>query len=282
MVNVRIAEIFHSIQGEGLLAGTPSVFVRATGCNLRCWFCDTPYTSWEPVGDHWTLEVILREVETRCATAPRRNSCLGNIRGYVVVTGGEPMLQPDVVPFSEELVRRRFHVTIETAATVYRPVSCALMSMSPKLSNSTPRKHDPARVREILEGHQQNSEPRTSDPTMPWQGPRRSARWNRSSLLWAQRHEQQRLDPTVIRRLLGEFPYQVKFVVDGPEDLEEIEQFLVEFPEIARDRTLLMPQATTREELASKEPWIRRYCNQKGFHFGRRLHIERFGNVRGK
>ena len=54
-VAVRIAEIYKSIQGEGVLTGTTSGFVRVTGCNLRCWFCDTPYTSWDPQGEN--LEV---------------------------------------------------------------------------------------------------------------------------------------------------------------------------------------------------------------------------------
>ena len=48
---MRIAETYLSIQGEGLLTGTESVFVRAGGCNLRCWYCDTPYASWQPEGD---------------------------------------------------------------------------------------------------------------------------------------------------------------------------------------------------------------------------------------
>jgi 7-carboxy-7-deazaguanine synthase len=59
---LHTAEIYKSLQGEGRLTGTPSVFVRASGCNLRCRFCDTPYTSWQPEGDDLSVEEILRQV----------------------------------------------------------------------------------------------------------------------------------------------------------------------------------------------------------------------------
>ena len=122
---MRIAEVFRSIQGEGLLTGTPSVFVRSSGCNLRCSFCDTPYASWEPEGEDWPVEaVVARVVE------------LGE--RHVVLTGGEPMLFGDLVPLGKELARLGRHVTIETAGTRYLPVRCDLMSISPKLSNSDP------------------------------------------------------------------------------------------------------------------------------------------------
>jgi 7-carboxy-7-deazaguanine synthase len=122
---LRIAEIFHSIQGEGSLLGVPSVFVRTSGCNLRCAWCDTPYTSWRPEGDDWTLERIGAAVHVY----PAR---------HVVLTGGEPMIARDVVELTHALRRGGRHLTIETAGTVFAPVECDLMSISPKLENSTP------------------------------------------------------------------------------------------------------------------------------------------------
>ena len=122
---MRIAEIFHSIQGEGSLVGVPSVFVRTSGCNLRCAWCDTPYTSWHPEGDDWPLERIYAAVEAY----PAR---------HVVVTGGEPMIAREIVKFTLGLRARDLHITIETAGTVFAPVACDLMSISPKLANSTP------------------------------------------------------------------------------------------------------------------------------------------------
>ena len=122
---MKIAEIFYSIQGEGSLLGIPSVFVRSSGCNLRCSWCDTPYTSWNPEGDDWTLERILAAVDAYAA-------------GHVVVTGGEPMIAREIVDLTRGLRQRGRHITIETAGTVFAPVECDLMSISPKLANSTP------------------------------------------------------------------------------------------------------------------------------------------------
>jgi len=122
---VKIAEIFYSIQGEGSLAGVPSIFVRSSGCNLRCSWCDTPYTSWKPEGENYTLDEILAQVSSYPAK-------------HVVVTGGEPMIAPEIVPLTVRLRERGLHITIETAGTVFEPVTCDLMSISPKLANSTP------------------------------------------------------------------------------------------------------------------------------------------------
>jgi len=122
---LRIAEIFHSIQGEGSLVGVPSVFVRTSGCNLRCSWCDTPYTSWQPEGDDWSMDSILAAV----AAYPSR---------HVVVTGGEPMIASQIVELTRGLRERGRHITIETAGTVFASVACDLMSISPKLANSTP------------------------------------------------------------------------------------------------------------------------------------------------
>lgn len=129
---MRIAELFHSIQGEGRFTGTPSVFVRTSGCNLRCWFCDTPYTSWNPEGTHRSLSEIL--------TAVREFDC-----AHVVVTGGEPLLPAEIVPLTCALRAAGKFITIETAGTVLRDVAADLMSISPKLSNSAPREADQGR-----------------------------------------------------------------------------------------------------------------------------------------
>ena len=125
---MRIAEIYASLQGEGLLAGTPSTFVRTSGCNLRCVWCDTPFTSWRPEGRDMTVDEVLAAV---AAHAPR----------HVVVTGGEPLLVDAVVPLCDELRRSGLHVTIETAGTVLPAggvPACDLMSISPKLASSAP------------------------------------------------------------------------------------------------------------------------------------------------
>ena len=122
-----IAEIFHSLQGEGKLAGVPSVFIRSSGCNLRCSWCDTPYASWRPQGRRMEVGEIMDAV----AAFPAR---------HCVLTGGEPMVARGVRELARALSDSGRHVTIETAATIAPAgVACDLASLSPKLANSTPR-----------------------------------------------------------------------------------------------------------------------------------------------
>ena len=122
---MKIAELFYSLQGEGSLVGVPSFFIRFSGCNLRCSWCDTPYASWNPEGVEMTLDAILAEAARYRAR-------------HAVVTGGEPMIAPEIVELTARLREAGMHITIETAGTVFKPVACDLMSISPKLSNSTP------------------------------------------------------------------------------------------------------------------------------------------------
>jgi len=121
-----ISEIFHSIQGEGMLLGVPSVFVRTAGCNLRCRWCDTPYASWHPEGDDMSIDSII-----------------GRVKGYdsrhVVLTGGEPMVAAGIHELADALHAEGMHITIETAATIPpEGIACDLASLSPKLANSSP------------------------------------------------------------------------------------------------------------------------------------------------
>lgn len=126
-MNLRIAEIFRSVQGEGIWAGTPSVFVRVSGCNLRCVWCDTPYASWSPEGPVMTVdEIAARVLELR------------DDAEHVVLTGGEPMLFDAIVSLAERLKDEGFVITVETAGTVWQELPCDLMSISPKLENSVP------------------------------------------------------------------------------------------------------------------------------------------------
>src|ERR1700735_1165059 len=92
--DMRIAEIFYSVQGEGSLVGVPSVFVRTSGCNLRCSWGDTPYASGNPDGDDLSVDEVFRRV-TEFASAR-----------HVVLTGGEPMIAPHIVELSERFRER--------------------------------------------------------------------------------------------------------------------------------------------------------------------------------
>ncbi len=235
---MRIAEIYHSLQGEGRLTGVPSVFVRTSGCNLRCRFCDTPYASWTPEGEYLSVDAVVAEVE-KCAM----DATNGQPPRHVVITGGEPMLFPDLVPLCAELRRRGMHVTIETAGTRYLPVECDLMAVSPKLSNSTP---------------------------LAAEAPE-----------WIETHERNRAATDILRRLNAEYDCQFKFVVGNMEDCDEVRTFLSGLHEFDRDRVLLMPQGTECAELAAIGEWLEPYCRENGLTFCPRRHIEWFGCCRG-
>jgi len=121
-----ISEIFYSIQGEGELSGVPSVFVRTSGCNLRCNWCDTMYSSWNPEGTETAIDQVLAEV----AKYPAQ---------HCVLTGGEPMVANGIHELAQALRAAGKHITIETAATVSPDgIACDLASLSPKLGNSVP------------------------------------------------------------------------------------------------------------------------------------------------
>jgi 7-carboxy-7-deazaguanine synthase len=229
-MRVRIAEIFYSIQGEGRLVGVPSVFIRTSGCNLRCKWCDTPYTSWRPEGEDWSLKKILAKV----ASFPAR---------HVVITGGEPLLAKQVVELSAAIKQMGAHITMETAATIFQPVACDLMSLSPKLSHSTP--------------------------------------WQRDGGRFAPMHERNRLNLDVIQKFIDGYDYQIKFVVNQEKDFAEIDEILRQLRRWEPARILMMPQGRTRAELQKKSKWIVETCKQRGYGFTPRLHIDLFGNRRG-
>ena len=100
---LKVNEIFHSIQGESTHAGEPCVFVRLTGCNLRCVWCDTEYAFYE--GRPMSVEEILDQVE--------RYGCR-----LVELTGGEPLLQPEAVPLMQALLDRGCRVLLETGGSL--------------------------------------------------------------------------------------------------------------------------------------------------------------------
>jgi len=227
-----VAEIFHSIQGEGALAGLPSVFVRTAGCNLRCAWCDTPYASWQPEGTVMTVEAVVAAV-------------LRHPARHVVLTGGEPMIAPEIAALAAALRELGRHITIETAATVAPAgIACDLASLSPKLLNSAP-------------------------------DPRQHAAWRR-------KHEALRWQPAVVRAWLDAYPYQLKFVVAQPGDVEEVEGMLAQLRrEVPPHQVLLMPEGTTAAVLRQRAVWLAELCKQRGFRFAPRLQIELYGNQRG-
>ena len=177
-----------------------------------------------------TVENIIGMVEDYAAT-------------HVVITGGEPMLMKEMPDLTRRLKDCGYHITIETAATVYQQVACDLASLSPKLSNSTP--------------------------------------WKEEGGKYAKKHERLRLNVEVLNTFMKTYPYQMKFVVDTPEDLDEVEGLLTRLEGIDRTRVLLMPQGRTAGELNEKARWIAKLCKTNGFRFCPRVHIDLYRDTRG-
>jgi 7-carboxy-7-deazaguanine synthase len=228
-----ISEIFYSLQGEGELTGVPSVFVRTSGCNLRCNWCDTPYASWSPEGRTLSVEEIVKEVRTFRAAR------------HIVLTGGEPMIAPEIHELAFHLHECGYHLTIETAATVPpRGIACDLASLSPKLAHSAPD--------------------------------------NRLDETWRRKHEALRRQPAVIAEWIAAGNYQLKFVVSSEADLDEIEALLRDTDcAVPPHKVLLMPEGTSLEALRARAGWLSEICKARGYRYAHRLHVELYGNRRG-
>jgi organic radical activating enzyme len=234
-------EIFASLQGEGLSAGRPSVFVRLSRCNLACVWCDTAYT-WRFAGDkrphrdgvgydRATNQVTLSEEETA-----ERIAALGGSR--LVVTGGEPLLQaPALARMIAALGSRKagMYVEVETNGTVAPlPALDSLVqqyNVSPKLGHSG----NPAEL------------------ALP---PERLAAWT--------------LEPRAF----------FKFVVAEPADVDEV-LALAEIHAIPHQRIWLMPEGRDSDTLRTRSRWLAETCSESEFNFTDRLHIHLFGDTRG-
>jgi 7-carboxy-7-deazaguanine synthase len=187
------------------------------------------------MGTQRTLDEIVGELRSR-----------PHVR-HAVLTGGEPMLFPALAPLTHRLRDLSIHITIETAGTIHRDLACDLMSISPKLADSTPAAGDPR------------------DPKG----------------VWRQRHESRRTNVAVLASLLREYrDHQLKFVVSDASHLAEIEALLERLAPVAPDAVLLMPEGVTTPS-PRDVAWIVDACLQRGWRFCTRLHIHLFGNTRG-
>jgi 7-carboxy-7-deazaguanine synthase len=134
-------------------------------------------------------------------------------------------------------------ITIETSGTKDLPVQCHLMSISPKLSNSSP---DDSVGEKIV-----------------------------------RRHEQNRQNILVTQKLIDSYFYQLKFVADTENDLSDVENFLQQLSYFDKNRVFLMPQGVTAEEISAKEKWLRPYAEEKNYVYCPRMQIFWYGNRRG-
>ena len=212
-----VNEIFYSLQGEGRLAGVPSVFVRLPGCPLRCEWCDTKYAWDASAGEDYSIEKIIQNVQ--------KFDC-----DFVVITGGEPMVNAELGELAARLKSAKKHITIETAGiTFVADLACDLMSVSPKLSNA---------------GAGQ-------------------------------------IELEVIRKLIDNYDYQLKFVVEKTGDIAEIKELLGRLEGIDKNRVMLMPQSQSRAQYIERAPRVAEICKKDGFVFCPRLQTLLWDNERG-
>ena len=229
---MQVLEIYQSKQGEGILTGQPSVFVRFLGCPLHCRFCDTPYARYNVEDSTAGADLTPEELAGRVLLLDLP---------HVVLTGGEPMLVSEIVEFTKLLKDFDYHITIETSGTIFQPVACDLMSISPKLRNTVPLDEDIAIIRE---------------------------------------HDRERSKPDVVQHLMLRHNYQLKFVIDAEEDLPEVEKYLTHLHGVVPSRVLLMPQATEVETMHQKGKWIEPFCAAKGYRYCPRMQLVWYGNTR--
>lgn len=241
-MKIPISEEFSSIQGEGMCTGVHSYFVRTGGCNLRCFWCDTPYTSWKPE----MKQTEVSEIFQRIVADPAR---------HVVITGGEPMLFPEPVAALIKLCNDIGKpVTIETNGTIYDSrVQPNLWSVSPKLPSSAPTADNGQGGSETLnlnarELHLKNIE--CADLRMFFKPTQEST------------------------------ACQFKFVVTTPRDVEDVETLCVKH-RVPKHLIWLMPEGRTAVEVLEKQKWVADLCKERGYNLSTRLHTLIWGARRG-
>ena len=240
-----LGEIYTCLQGEGKYMGVPHILIRVTGCRLRCQFensfCDTPYASWKPEKGKHTLDDVMEIYKSN----PQIK--------HTMITGGGPTLHRELL---KELCKigkfYKHNVTIETEGSEFVQTMADCISLSPKLSNSTPRPGtwmDYAN-REVTERDKQQ-------------------------------HEKWRSNYTAMRQLIKHHPdYQLKPVISSKEDLKEVKD-LQNILSIPNNKVWLMPEGLVPEELTERRKWLMELCQNYGYNYTDRLHIIAFGDVRG-
>lgn len=209
---MRVMEVYDACQGEGQLIGQPSTFVRTFGCNLRCSWCDTYYSinakEWKAYAEQRgeTFDILYKElsVEELYQRLSQR---------HIVITGGEPTIQDDLVPLIEECVQRGKYVTIETNGTIY------------------PEGLD--RMEERL-GFQ------TKDKVLWSISPKLASASENGGRAW--------FDLDVVKKMTAKLNSQIKFVIASPIDLLEAEAFVKDLPARFSRPIVLQPEGSIVKE----------------------------------
>ncbi|WP_242356934.1 7-carboxy-7-deazaguanine synthase QueE [Hungatella effluvii] len=218
----NIVEVFKTIQGEGMLQGVPSVFIRLYGCNLRCRWCDTIYTDEYHKYDVMELEVLITKID--------KFNC-----SHVVITGGEPFLSPGIVELTDKLREKDYHITIETNGTIYKEISCDLLSISPKLNNSVPSNLS---EQELI-----------------------SYNLIRKNMI-------------VLNKLISRYEYQFKFVIINPDEILEAKDIVNQLSLNEISRNFIMPATNSRKELFACQKEFIKLCIEHNFRYANRLQLQ--------
>jgi 7-carboxy-7-deazaguanine synthase len=240
-----LGEIYTCLQGEGKYMGVPHILIRVSGCRLRCQFadsfCDTPYASWKPEKGRYTLMDVVNFYKSN----PQIK--------HTMITGGGPTIHGELLQELCMIGKRYDHlVTIETEGSEFVQTQADCISLSPKLSNSTPRPGTWMTYanREVTEKDKQQ-------------------------------HEKWRCNYDAMKDLIDcHEDYQLKPVISSEEDLKEVKE-LQERLDIPNDMVWLMPEGLTENQLNERRVWLMELCEREGYNYTDRLHIIAFGDVRG-
>jgi 7-carboxy-7-deazaguanine synthase len=244
-----ICESFYTLQGEGSFIGIPSIFIRTSSCNLRCGWCDTPYTSWWNEGNKITPDEVINRIWKEHGFVE-----------HVVISGGEPMIQKDINTLVHHLEYDGHKVTVETNGTIFKEdVKPTLFSISPKLSNSNPH------AANFPEGIRKN---KSHDEVSDIIERARNTHIKNNNLKTLKKYIDCGID------------YQMKFVVQGDQDMDEIRE-IVETYDIPRNKVYLMPEGFTRKLQRARSLEVAEICKREKFIFCPRLHVELWGTKRG-
>jgi 7-carboxy-7-deazaguanine synthase len=239
-------EIFYSIQGEGQTAGYPSVFLRTSGCNLQCYWCDTDYT-WNFEGTPYVHQNDRLPGYRKFSRATHQcrlsiNEAVAEVRRHpcrnIIFTGGEPLLQGNaLVELMRQLLELDSNYRFEFETNGTRQPSGAIEAFQPRY----------------------NVSPKLSNSRLA---------------------ADQRLDEVVLRFFAKCPRATFKFVCQTEADIDEVRQ-LVNQIAIPPERVILMPEGTSPEQLAERRSWLIAKCLEFAYRFSDRIHVAVWGQQRG-
>jgi len=243
--NQPLGEAYTCLQGEGKYVGIPHILIRVTGCRLRCQFsnsfCDTPYASWKPEKGKYTLNDVVKFYQDN----PQIK--------HTMITGGGPTIHPKLLQELCIIAADYGHTTtIETEGSEFVQTIADCISLSPKLSNSTPV---PGTWMSFV-----NREVTENDK---------------------KQHEKWRCNYDAMKDLITKHSdYQLKPVISNEQDLKEVRE-LQKILGIPNNKVWLMPEGLVEEELNKRRRWLMELCTEEGYNFTDRLHIIAYGDKRG-